>query len=97
MRLPAVEPVDDEICAAVRAAIEAKGVLPVTAAARRILAAHPEENLSEAQLTTELAANVALAAPVPVEVGSGGQEFESLRARQQCQRLTLISGRHRAG
>jgi hypothetical protein len=68
MRFPAVEFVDDEVCSAVRAAIASQTVLPVTSTARRILAARPHENLSEAELTADLAA-AAVAARVPVEIG----------------------------
>jgi hypothetical protein len=63
-----VELVDDKICAAVRTAIENETVLPVTATARQIIAAHPQEHLSEAEITLDLA-SAALAARVPLEVG----------------------------
>ncbi|HEY0568939.1 MAG TPA: hypothetical protein VGD13_12585 [Xanthobacteraceae bacterium] len=68
MGLRAIEMVDDEICSAVRAAIEGRTVLPVTSTARKILAAHPLDDLSEAELTADLAA-AALVARVPIEVG----------------------------
>jgi hypothetical protein len=68
VRIPNAGLLDDEICAAVRAAIEDETVLPVTSAARRILAAHPQDHVSEAELTTDLA-TAALAARVAVQVG----------------------------
>jgi hypothetical protein len=68
MNLPAGELLDDEICSAVRAAIAGQTVLPVTAAARKILAARPQDDLSEAELVADLAA-APLAARVPMEVG----------------------------
>lgn len=63
-----MELVDEKICAAVRTAIENETVLPVTSTARRILKAYPQEHLSEAEITLDLA-SAALAARVPLEVG----------------------------
>ena len=68
MSFSAVELVDDEICSTVRAAIETESILPVTSAARKILAAFPKQQFCETELMADLA-SAALAARVPIEVG----------------------------
>jgi hypothetical protein len=62
-----VEFVENEIWTAVRIAIEYRSILPVTSTARRIAAAQPNKQLSQAEIEDVLV-SAAIAARVPMEI-----------------------------
>ena len=62
-----MEFVENEIWTAVRIAIEYRSILPVTSTARRIAAAQPNKQLSQAEIEGVLV-SAAIAARVPMEI-----------------------------